>query len=77
MLERHLVTGVLAGAAVAAFILAFRVGMSLLSIYSPLRSEGEEVEIAFMAVLFLGLLVLRMITAALPAIRLRMGHRSR
>ena len=58
MLERHLVTVLLAGTAVAPFILSFRVGMGLLSIYSSLRSEGEEVAIIFMAVLFLGLLVL-------------------
>ena len=54
MLERHLVTPLLDGTAVAALGLAFRLGMGLSGIHQVLRSEGEEVAVALMAVLFLG-----------------------
>ena len=77
MLERHLVTAVLAGTAVVALVLAFRLGMGLWGIYPVLRSEGEEVAVALMAVLFLGLLGLGMTAVALLAIRLRTGRRER
>ena len=77
MLERHLVTAVLAGTAVVALVLAFRLGMGLWGIHSILRSEGEEVAVALMAVLFLGLLGLGMTAVALLAIRLRTGRRER
>ena len=56
MLEPHLVTVLLAGMAIAALTMAFRLGMGLLGIYSLLHSEGEEVVITLMAVLSLGLL---------------------
>ena len=49
--------------------MAFRLGMGLLSIYSLLRNEGEEVVITLMAVLSLGLLVLGMAAVALVAVR--------
>ena len=75
MLERHLVTALLAGTAVVALVLAFRLGMSLLGIHQVLRSEGEEVAVALMVVLFMGLLFLGMPAAALLAIRLRTGRR--
>ena len=75
MLERHLFTAVLAGTAVVALVLAFRLGMGLWGIHSILRSEGEEVAVALMAVLFLGLLGLGMTAVALLAIRLRTGRR--
>ena len=77
MLERHLVTALLAGAAVVALVLAFRLGMGLLGIHQVLCSEGEEVAIALMAVLFLGLLFLGMAAVALVAVRLRTGRRDR
>ena len=77
MLERHLVTALLAGTALVALVLAFRLGMGLLGIYPVLRSEGEEVVIALVAVLFLGLLFLGMVAAALVAVRLRTGRRDR
>ena len=77
MLERHLVTAVLAGTAVVALVLAFRLRMGLWGIHSILRSEGEEVAVALMAVLFLGLLGLGMTAVALLAIRLRTGRRER
>ena len=48
MLEHHLFTALLAGTAIVALILAFRLGMGLLGIYSILRSEGEEVVITFL-----------------------------
>ena len=58
--------------------MAFRLGMGLLSIYSLLRNEGEEVVITLMAVLSpLGLLVLGMAAVALVAVRLRPGRRDR
>ena len=57
MLERHFFTALLAGMAVVAPTMAFRLGMGLVGIYSILRSEGEEVVITLMAVLSLGLLV--------------------
>ena len=75
MLERHLFTAVLAGTAVVALAMAFRLGMGLLDIYPVLRSEGEEVAVALIAVLFLGLLFLGMTAIALLAIRLRTGRR--
>ena len=56
MLERYLFTALLAGMAVVALAMAFRLGMGLLGIYSILHSAGEEVVIISMAVLFLGLL---------------------
>ena len=77
MLERHLFTALLVGTAAGALVLAFRVGMGLLGIYPVLRSEGEEVVIALMAVLFLGLLFLGMAAIALLVIRLRTGRRER
>ena len=77
MLERHLVTAVLSGTAVVALVLAFRLGMGLWGIHSVLRSEGEEVAVVLMAVLFLGLLGLGMTAVALLAIRLRTGRRER
>ena len=43
MLERHLFTALLAGTAVFALTMAFRLEMGLVGIYSLLRSEGEEV----------------------------------
>ena len=72
MLERHLFTAVLAGMAVVALVLAFRLGMGLWDIHRVLRSEGEEVAAALMAVLFLG-----MVAVALLVIRLRTGRRDR
>ena len=80
MLERHLVTALLAGTAVAALGLAVRLGMGLSGIHRVLRSEGEEVAVALMAVLFLGLLFLGllflgMVAAAQVAVRLRTGRR--
>ena len=63
--------------AIAVLILAFRLGMGLLGIYPVLPSEGEEVVIALMAVLFLGFMGLGMIAAALLVIRLRTGRRDR
>ena len=51
--------------------------MGLLGIYPVLRSEGEEVVIALMAVLCLDLLVLGMVAVALVAVRLRTGRRDR
>ena len=72
MLERHLVTALLAGMAVVALAMAFRLGMGLLGIHQVLRSEGEEVAVALMAVLFLG-----MAAVALLVIRLRTGRRDR
>ena len=77
MLERHLFTALLAGTAVVALVLAFRLGMGLLGIYPVLRSEGGDVAVALMAVLFLGLLGLGMVAVALVAIRLRTGRRAR
>ena len=77
MLERHLFTALLVGTAVVALVLAVRLGMGLLDIHQILRSEGEEVMIALMAVLFLGLLVLGMAAVALLAVRLRTGRRER
>ena len=77
MLERHLFTALLAGTAVVALALAFRLGIGLLGIYPVLRSEGEEVVIALMAVLCLGLLGLGMVAVALVAVRLRTGRRDR
>ena len=68
---------VLAGTAVVALTMAFRLGMGLLGIYSLLRNEGEEVVITLMAVLSLGLLVLGMAAVALVAVRLRPGRRDR
>ena len=55
MLERHLFTALLAGMAIVAFVLAFRVGTGLLGLYPLLHDEGEELVIVLMAVLFLGL----------------------
>ena len=75
MLARHLFTALLAGMAVVALAMAFRLGKGLLGIYSILRSAGEEVVITFMTVLFLGLLVLGMIAVILVAVRLRPGRR--
>ena len=66
-------TALLASMAVVALVLAFRVGMGLLGIYPVLRSEGGDVVIALMAVLFLGLLFLGMVAVALVAVRLRTG----
>ena len=63
--------------AVVALILAFRLGIGLLGIYPVLRGEGEEVAVAFMAVLSLGLLVLGMTAVALLAVRLQRGRRDR
>ena len=79
MLERHLVTALLVVAAVVALAMAFRLGMGLLGIHQVLRSEGEEVMIALMAVLVLvlGLLFLGMVAVALVAVRLRTGRRDR
>ena len=77
MLERHLVTALLVGTAIVALAMAFRLGMGLLGIHSVLRSEGEEVMIALMAVLVLGLLFLGMAAVALVAVRLRKGCRDR
>ena len=77
MLERRLVTALLAGTAVVALVLAFRLGMSLSDIHQVLRSEGEEVMISLMAVLFLGLLLLGMTAVALLAVRLWTGRRER
>ena len=77
MLERHLFTALLAGAAVVVLAMAFRLGMGLLGIYPVLRSEGEEVAVALMAVLCLGLLVLGMVAVALVSVRLRTGRRDR
>ena len=77
MLERRLVTALLAGTAVVALVLAFRLGMSLSDIHPVLRSEGEEVAVALMSVLFLGLLFLGMAAVALVAVRLRTGRRER
>ena len=74
-MERHLVTALLAGTAVVALVLAFRVGMSLSVIHQVLRSEGEEVAVALMAGLFLGLLLLGMVVVALVAVRIRTGRR--
>ena len=71
------VLAVLAGTAVVALALAFRLGIGLLGIYPVLRSEGEEVVIALMAVLCLGLLGLGMVAVALVAVRLRTGRRDR
>ena len=68
---------VLAGTAVVALTMAFRLGMGLLGIYSLLRNEGEEVVITLMAVLSLGLLVLGMAAVALVAVRLRPGRGDR
>ena len=75
MLERHLFAALLAGAAIVAFVMAFRVGTGLLDLYPLLHNEGEELVIALMAVLFLGLLVLGMAAAGLVAIRLWPGCR--
>ena len=75
MLERRLVTALLAGTAGVALVLAVRLGMGLSDIHQVLRSEGEEVMIALMAVLFLGLLLLGMTTVALLAVRLWTGRR--
>ena len=58
-------------------VLAVRLGMGLLGIHPVLRSEGEEVAVALMAVLCLGLLVLGMVAVALVAVRLRTGRRDR
>ena len=77
MLERHLFTALLVGTAVVALAMAFRLGMGLLGIHPVLRSEGEEVVIALMAVLFLGLLFLGMAAIALVSVRLRTGCRDR
>ena len=77
MLEHHLFTALLAGTAIVALTMAFRLGMGLLGIYSLLRSEGEEVVITLMAVLVLGLLVWGMAAGALVAVRLRPGRRDR
>ena len=77
MLERHLFTALLVGTAVVALAMAFRLGMGLLGIYSVLRSEGEEVAAALMAVLVLGLLVLGLFAVVLVAFRLRTGRRNR
>ena len=51
--------------------------MGLSGIHQVLRSEGEEVAVALMAVLFLGLLFLGMVAAAQVAVRLRTGRRDR
>ena len=77
MLERHFFTAVLAGTAVVALAMTFRVGMGLLGIHPVLRSAGEEVAVALMAVLCLGLLFLGMAAVALVAVRLRTGRRDR
>ena len=77
MLERHLFTVMLAGTAVVALGLAVRLGMSLLGIHQVLRSEGEEVAVAHMVVLFLGFLFLGMTAVALVAVRLLTGRRDR
>ena len=77
MLERHLFTALLAGTAVFALTMAFRLEMGMVGIYSLLRSEGEEVVITLMVVLFLGLLVLGMAAVALSAVRLWPGRRDR
>ena len=77
MLERHLFTAMLAGTALVALAMAFRVGMGLWDIHRVLRSEGEEVAVAIMAVLFLGFLFLGMTAVALVAVRLLMGRRDR
>ena len=69
MLERRLVTALLAATALVALFLGFRLGMGLLGIHQVLRSEGEEVAVALMAVLFLG-----MVAVALVAVRLRTGR---
>ena len=57
--------------------MTFRVGMGLLGIHPVLRSAGEEVAVALMAVLCLGLLFLGMAAVALVAVRLRTGRRDR
>ena len=80
MLERHLFTAMLAGTALVALAMAFRLGMGLWDIHRVLRSEGEEVAVALMAVLFLGFLFLGMTAVALLVIRLirlRTGRRDR
>ena len=77
MLERHLFTALLAATALVALVLAFRLGMGLWDIHRVLRSEGEEVAVALMAVLFLGLLFLGMAAVALVAVRLLTGRRDR
>ena len=77
MLERHLVTALLAGTAVVALVLAFRLGMGLSGIHQVLRSEGEEMAVALMAVLVMGLLFLRMAAVVLVAVRSRTGRRDR
>ena len=77
MLERHLVTALLAGTAVVALVLAFRLGMGLSGIHQVLRSEGEEMTAALMAVLVMGLLFLRMAAVVLVAVRSRTGRRDR
>jgi hypothetical protein len=77
MLERHLFTALLAGTAIVALAMAFRLGMGLVGIYSLLRSEGEGVVITLIAVLSLGLLVLGMAAVALADVRLWPGRRGR
>ncbi len=77
MLERHLFTAMLAGTALVALAMAFRLGRGLWDIHWVLRSEGEEVAVALMAVLFLGFLFLGMTAVALVAVWLLMGRRDR
>ena len=77
MLERHLFTAMLTGTALVALAMAFRLGMGLWDIHRVLRSDGEEVAVALMAVLFLGFLFLGMTAVALVAVRLLMGRRDR
>ena len=76
-LERHLVTALLAPTAVVALVLVFRMGMGLSSIHPVLRSEGEEVAVVLMAVLFLGLMFIGMAAVVLVAVRLRTECRNR
>ena len=71
------VTVLLSGTAVVALVLAFRVGMGLMGIHQVLRSEGEEVAVALMAVLFLSLPFLGMVAVAPVAVRSRTGRRDR